>query len=252
MAGRPHGHVKQCPVVRDDVDASPNRFDTPASMLGCSAATRMQLDVHRRGVATFFALTVLVSCNIASDSAVQSAPVSSTPAATLTASDASGLRRPLRTLPRNEPCHPSTGRDAAEVPGAYGFVAGAGGYVAFGSGVIHAALIPDDTRDHAVVMFGRLSEPSWLGGPAPWRLKKVLWLAELPFEGAVLIRLMPGSPSAAFGGYEKPTVPEKAFTIPGDPGGDGGGGYVYFSAPGCYGLQIDALGFTDMVVIEVR
>lgn len=220
-------------------------------MLGCSAGSRVQIDVYRPAVVTFFALTVLVSCNIASDSAVQSASASATPAVRLPASDASSLHRPLRTLPRNEPCRPSTGRDAAEVPGAYGFVAGAGGYVAFGSGVIHAALIPDDTRDHAVVMFNRLSEPSWLGSPTPGRLKKVLWIAEPPFEGVVLVRVMPGSPSAAFGGYEKPTVPEKVFTIPGDPGG-AGGGYVYFSASGCYGLQIDALAFTDMVVIEVR
>src|SRR5882672_509031 len=97
-----------------------NRFDTPASMLGCSAATRMQLDVYGRGVATFFAVTVLVSCSVATDSAVQSPSARATPAASLTASDAYGLRRSLRTLPGSEPCRPSTGRDAAEVPGAYG------------------------------------------------------------------------------------------------------------------------------------
>ena len=144
-----------------------------------------------------------------------------------------------------DPCRPSSGRDASQVPGAIGFQAG--GYVAFGDGPIYPAFWPRGPREFAVLSFAELAEPTWLGKQAGLRLTKVIWIAAPGFRGDVLVRGVPGSPPSAFGHYEKSPVPEMFFSEAMD-----AGGYFYFSSPGCYAFQIDGAHFSTEFIVEMR
>ena len=190
---------------------------------------------------------VATACSIPLQDDRQPTPTASVqPSTAATIDHAVALRRPVEPFLATTTCRPSSGRDASEVPGALGFQPG--GYVAFGNGPIYPAFWPRGGREFAVLNFAELAEPTWLGNRPGLRFTKFLWIADPGFEkGDVLVRSVPGSPSSAFGHYEKSPVPEMFFTVPSD-----AGGYVYFSSPGCYAFQIDGLHFSTEFIVEVR
>lgn len=195
----------------------------------------------QRAASLLFAASLTVGCVGLGDGRPTASVATQAPTPTIP----EALRRPLATDAVTRGCNPSIGRDASEVPGAVGFRRG--GYVAFGDGPIYPAFTSDDRRE-AVLIFDGLPEATWLGPQQRLRLTKVLWISAPGAQGDVLVRVVPGSPLAAFGGLNSPAIPEKFFSI----GGDDSGGYVLFSSRGCYRFQIDGAGFSTLLTVDVR
>jgi hypothetical protein len=155
------------------------------------------------------------------------------------------LRRPLASFQPAAACAPSSGRDAASVPGATGFVGGLEfGYQAFGSGPAYAAFSAR-AGEAAVLRFADLPVREY--SSRPWRFTKVIWIAPPQYQGDLLIRPTAASPAAAFDYAHGKLRPELLLTLPGD-----SGGYLLFSTPGCYRFQIDGRAFESLVTIEVN
>jgi hypothetical protein len=103
-------------------------------------------------------------------------------------------------------------------------------------------------RDRAVVPLGPSSAPGW-------GALKTVWLSQPAYQGPVLVRgrQLDGSGAVRVGGV--PTT--KQFVLPAGPevnGGDGyrpGIAYVWLRRAGCYGFQVDGIGFSHDVVVLV-
>jgi hypothetical protein len=100
----------------------------------------------------------------------------------------------------------------------------------------------------AVVPLGPSSAPGW-------GALKTVWLSQPAYQGPVLVRgrQLDGSGAVRVGGV--PTT--KQFVLPAGPevnGGDGyrpGIAYVWLRRAGCYGFQVDGIGFSHHVVVLV-
>jgi hypothetical protein len=84
-----------------------------------------------------------------------------------------------------------------------------------------------------------------------WFGKKVLWAVDTAYRGPVLVRgrQLDGPNPLRF---NRGVVPPRELQIPASPPPRGQPSFTRVRAPGCYGYQVDGVGFSYVIVFEAK
>ena len=156
----------------------------------------------------------------------------------------SSLRRPL-ALPRVAP------GGACPVTHGARYANGQFGGIALGEGPVQPLLVPNGDRGVSAALRGVLR---FRPGDDGWHQLKTLWFSTPGYQGPVLIRgrRLDGTNPVVFG--EAPDLMDPQ--LPPGPTVNGRNGYrewpgaTWLRSPGCYGWQVDGLGFTRVHVFQ--
>jgi hypothetical protein len=129
------------------------------------------------------------------------------------------------------------------------------GGIALGRWPVQPLIVPQVARDRGPAKKGilRFRNPP---EPSGWRSLKTLWFGKPTYQGLVLIRgrEIGGSNKVAFGeelSLVDPQLPPGP-TINGSNGWRQWPGGTWVQAPGCYGWQIDGVGFSHVIIFEAQ
>ena len=125
------------------------------------------------------------------------------------------------------------------------------GGVALGHGPVQPLIVPNRSSDVRPALRGELR--FWHGDQG-WHQLKTLWFGLPSYQGPVLIRgrQLDGTNPVVFG--EAPALVDPQ--LPPGPTVNGRHGYrewpgaTWLRSPGCYGWQVDGLGFTRIFVFQ--